>query len=342
MMRVFKLFARHHRVYRVPASRPKLAGLSGRVLLGAMVFLSPVAKAQEYPTRPIRIIVPYAAGISADVVARILADKLCIAWKQPVIVDNRPGASGMIGAEAAARSPADGHTLLMGVTAIMAMNPHLYRSIRYDPFRDFKPVSYVLNVPFVLVAAPDRSYHSLDQLTAAAKKSPGKIDFASLGEGSHAHVAMVWFTRQAGLELLHVPYKASPSADLMGGVVSLYMDPLVTALPLIQGGKVQAIAISTKGRSPVLPNTPSIAETIPGFDTYAFQGIFAPAGTPDTIARKLGDELARIVRMPDVKKKLMDFGYVPVGGGPEELAEVLRGEYKRYQRIIRENNIRLE
>lgn len=342
MTRILKFIARRNRSERATAYLPKLAGCSWVFLMAALLISSPAAKAQDYPSKPIKIIVPYAAGISPDVVARILADKLSIAWKQPVTIDNRPGASGMIGAEAAATSPADGHTLFISVTAIMAMNPHVYKSIRYDPFKDFRPVSHLLNVPFVLVAAPDRPYRSLDQVMAAAKKSPGKIDFASLGDGSHSHVAMVWLTRQAGLDLFHVPYKTSPSADLMGGVVSLYMDPIVTALPLIKSGKLKAIAVSTKDRSPVLPEVPSIAESIHGFDTYAFQGIFVPAGTPDRIVQKLGDELMRIVRMPDVNEKLRSFGYEPIGGGPQEMAAVLRDTHTRYGKVIRDNNIRLD
>ena len=298
--------------------------------------------AANYPNKPIRIIVPYAAGISPDVVARILADKLTQSWGQSVIIDNKPGASGIIGAEAAAKSPADGYTLLMSVTAIMSMNPHIYSKLSYDPLKDFKPVSHILNVPFVVVAAPSTPFANMADLIKEAKKEPGKIDFATLGAGSHSHVAMEWIMNQTGAKLTHVPYKSSPATDLMGGLVSVYFDPIVTAIPLVTTGKLKALAVSTLKRSPALPNVPAISETIPGFDTYAFQGIYAPTGTPDAIVNKLSAELMKIVRMPDVWKKLTDFGYLPVGSTVGEFEGLVKEDYARYGKVIRDNGIKLD
>lgn len=311
-------------------------------VLGLAVAQAGAQSAGAYPSKPIRIIVPFAAGISPDVVARILGDKLSQAWGQPVIIDNKPGASGMIGAEAAAKSPADGYTLLMSVTAIMSMNPHIYPKMSYDPLKDFKPVSHILNVPFVVIAAPGNPVSNMSELIATAKKTPGAIDYASLGAGSHSHVAVEWLMNQTGIKLNHVPYKGSPSADVMSGVVSLYFDPIVTAIPLVTSQKVKALGVSTLHRSPALPSVPAISETVPGFDTYAFQGIYVPAGTPDAIVNKLNAELVKIVKSPDVQKKLTDFGYVPVGSSVEEFKRLSEEDFARYGKVIRANGIRLD
>lgn len=325
-------------MFKISSLRPWL--IAPVLLVAAAQALAQGAAA--YPNKPIRIIVPFAAGISPDVVARILGDKLAQAWGQPVVIDNKPGASGMIGAEAAAKSAPDGYTLLMSVTAIMSMNPHIYSKMGYDPLKDFKPVSHILNVPFVVIAAPNKPISSMADLIGAAKKDPGAIDYASLGAGSHSHVAVEWLMNQTGIKLNHVPYKASPAADVMSGMVSLYFDPIVTAIPLVAAQKVKALAISTLQRSPALPNVPAISETVPGFDTYAFQGIYAPAGTPDAIVNKLNAELVRIVRLPDVQKKLTDFGYLPVGSSVEAFRKLGEEDHARYGKVIRDNGIRLD
>ena len=323
----------------------KLFSRSRRLLVGLLAGSIGMAMAQapsNYPNRPIRIIVPFAAGISPDVVARILADKLGQSLGQPVVVDNRPGASGIIGAEMAAKSPADGYTLLMSVTAIMSMNPHLYSKLSYDPIKDFKPVSHILNVPFVLTAAPKAPFSNMKELLDAAKKTPESIDYASLGAGSHSHVAMAWMMNQTGVKLNHVPYKASPATDLMGGLVSLYFDPIVTAIPLVATHKVKAIGVSTLKRSPALAQVPAISETVPGFDTYAYQGIFAPAGTPDAIVDKLNAELVKIVHMPDVQKKLTEFGYITVGSNVADFKKLVKDDYATYGEVVKRNGIRLD
>ena len=295
-----------------------------------------------YPSKPIRLIVPFAAGISPDVVARILADKLSQSMGQPVVVDNRPGASGIIGAEMAAKSPADGYTLLMSVTAIMSMNPHLYSKLSYDPLKDFKPVSHILNVPFVLIAAPKKPFSNTNELVNTAKKAPDSIEYASLGAGSHSHVAMAWLMNQTGAKLTHVPYKGTPATDIMSGLVSVYFDPIVTALPLVTTNKVKALGISTLKRSPALPQVPAISESVPGFDTYAYQGIFAPAGTPDAIVEKLNAELVKAVQLPDVQKKLTDFGYVTVGSSIVDFKKLVKEDYASYGEVIKRNGIRLD
>ncbi len=321
-------------------------GKSRRLLLLACASALAPSMARQpaggYPSKPVRIIVPFAAGISPDVVARILADKLSQSLGQPVLVDNRPGASGIIGAEMAAKSPPDGYTLLMSVTAIMSMNPHLYPRLAYDPLQDFKPITHILNVPFVLIAAPQRPFSTLGELVQESRKAPDTIEFATLGAGSHSHVAMAWLMNQTGAKLTHVPYKSSPVTDLMGGRVSVYFDPIVTALPLIRMDKVKALGISTLKRSPALPQVPAISESVPGFDTYAYQGIFAPAGTPDAIIDKLNAELVKIVQMPEVHKKLVEFGYVTAGSSVADFRKLVRNDYQAYGEVIRRNGIRLD
>lgn len=312
---------------------------------GLLVLLAGATGAQEaadYPAKPVRLIVPYAAGISPDVVARLLADKLSQAWGRPVLVDNRPGASGIIGAEAAAKSPGDGYTLLMSVTAIMSMNPHLYAKLSYNPLTDFKPVTHVLNVPFVVTGAPSKPYPSMAELLDAARRQPGQIDYASLGAGSHSHVAMEWVLNLAGARMTHVPYKSSPTTDLIGGQVSAYFDPIVTAIPLVRERKVRGLAVTSLQRSPALPEVPALSETLPGFESYAYQGIFVPASTPDAIVNKLNEALVRVIRLPDVQKKLRDFGYTPVGSSVAEFARLVRDDHAQYGRVIRENHIRLD
>ncbi len=314
--------------------------------LGALlcVLLSNAVNAQaKYPDRPLRIVVPFPAGVSPDVVARILGDKLSQAWGQPVVIDNRPGASGAIGAEVVAKSQGDGYTLLMAANAIMSMNPHIYPKLSYDPLKDFKPVTHILNVPFVLTAAGNTPFDNLRELVDEARKNPGKINYATLGAGSYSHVAMEWLMNRTQTKMHHVPYKGSPLNDMMGGSVALYLDPLVTAQPLVSARKVKALGVTSASRSPVMPDVPTFSELgYPGIEAHAFQGIYVPVGTPDQIVSKLNEELTRIIRLPDVQKKLLESGYIPVASTPAELAKLTRDDHAFWGKLIRQNNIRLE
>lgn len=308
----------------------------------AVTLAGSVLSQTKFPDKPVRIIVPYPAGISPDVVARLLAEKLSRLWGQPVIIDNRPGASGMIGAEAAAKSPGDGYTLLIAVTAIMSMNPHLYEKLPYDPLRDFKFVTHILNVPFVLTAAISTPYNSVGELLEEARKNPGKINYATLGPGSHSHTAMEWLMNLTKTRMTQIPYKGSPLTEMMGGQVSLYLDPIVTSQALIAGQKVKALGVSSGKRSPVLPNVPSISESIPGFETYAFQGIYVPKDTPAEIVEKLNSDLVKVIRMPEIQKKLQEFGYLPIGSTSDEFEKMARQDYDFWGKLIKEYNIKLE
>ena len=309
----------------------------------AAVLATPVAAQIRFPDKPVRIVVPYPAGISPDVVARLLGDKLSQQWGQPVLIDNRPGASGMIGAEAVVKSKPDGYTVLLAVSAIMSMNPHLYPKQPYDVAKDLKPVVQVLSVPFVLTAARDSPFNNLKELVEEARKNPGKINYASLGAGSQSHVAMEWFSSRNQIRINHIPYKGSPLNEMMSGAVALYLDPVVTAMPLVAGQKVKALAVTSRTRNTTLPNVPTFAELgFPGYETNSFQGIFVPAETPADVVAKLNADFALVIRSPEIQKKLIDLGYLPVGGTPEEFARVVREDYDLWGRVIRENNIRVD
>ncbi|MFT4196107.1 Bug family tripartite tricarboxylate transporter substrate binding protein [Ottowia sp.] len=305
--------------------------------------LPAVAQAPAYPSRPVKIVVPYPAGASPDVVARVLADKLQHSLGQPVIVENKPGASGMIAGEFVARSPADGYTLLISVTGVMAMNPHLYPNAKYDPIKDFRGVSLVLDLPFVLTGSPVKPYTtSLQAFIDAARKEPGKLSYASAGAGSHSHVATEWFSSLAGIRMEHVPYNsAQMTADMVSGLIDVYMDPILTAEPLVKGGKVRALAVTGEKRSPLMPDVPAINEVFPGFVTYAFQGIFAPAATPDAVVQRLSTELTRIIKTPEVQARITGWGYLPIGGSGADLDQRLRRDHELYGRIIREKGIKV-
>lgn len=305
------------------------------------------AQAAGYPNRPIKIIVPFAAGISPDVVARLIGDKLAQALGQPVIIDNRPGAGGMIGAEAAAASPPDGYNLFFAVKAVMAIAPNVYPNVKYNPMRDFKGVSQILLVPHILTATPNAPYNTMKEFVEYAKRNPGKIDFASLGVGSQPHVALEAWAARLGLKLNHVPYKTNPSPDIMSGVVSLSVEASTTAIPLIKAGKVKALAISGPERIPSLPDLPTMTEFDATLDPNgivgsSWHGIFAPAGTPDDIIAKLNTEIIKIVKTPDVQARLRSLGLTPTGMPASTLTADVASDYAYWGQLVRELNIKVE
>src|SRR5436190_11110451 len=254
--------------------------------LAVLVSLAPCALAQSYPVKPIRFVVPYPAGGPLDTVARLLGQKVSESVKQPVIVDNKPGAGGNIGADAVAKSPADGYTLLMGAVATHAINPTLYASIPYDPVRDFQPITQVASTPNVLIVNPSVPATNVREFIAYAKANPGKLNFGSGSTGSAGHLAGELFKTMAGVEMIHVPYKGAAPAmqDLIGGQVQLMFDNYASAATQVRAGKVKALAVTTAKRSALAPDLPTIAESgLPGFDINTWFGIFAPAGTPREI-----------------------------------------------------------
>ena len=298
--------------------------------------------AEWQPTKPIRIVVPFAPGVSPDVVARMLAEPLGQALKQPVVVDNRPGAAGIIGADAAAKSAPDGTTIFLTVNSIMGINPNVYAKLPYDTFRDFVPVTQVVLVPYVLVTGAAQPFASLQDLIAKAKAAPGTIDYGSLGIGSGPHVVMEMMNNMAGAKMNHIPYKASPVADVIAGQVPLYFDPATTAIPMVRSNRLRALAVTSRQRLAQLPDVPTVAELLPGYDGDGWQGVYVPAGTPKEIVARFHKEITAALKRPEVQAKLVDLGLQPVGNSQAEFEAVSRREVEKWGRIARQNNIRVE
>jgi tripartite-type tricarboxylate transporter receptor subunit TctC len=315
------------------------------VVAAIAAFLSFSAAAQSYPSKPIRLIVPFAAGGGNDNVARLVGKRLADGLGQPVLVDNRPGAGGVVGAELAAKSAPDGYTLFLGGVGSHAINPNLHEKLPYDPIKDFAPVALLAQAPLVLVVHPSVPANSVAELTAYARAHPGKLNFASNGNGSSSQLAAVMFDSMAGVEMVHVPYKGlSPAlADLLSGQVQLMFSSVVAILPHVKAGKLRGLAVTGAKRLASLPELPTIAESgLPGYEASSWYGILAPAGTPRDIVMKLNAELAKALEQPEVRNSLLAEGAEPVGGSPEAFAAHIRAEKERLGKLIRDAKIRLE
>ena len=303
------------------------------------------ASAQNYPTRPIRIIAQFQPGTSTDILARVIAQKLTEAWGQQVIVDNRPGAGAIVGTELGARAAPDGYTLTMGVSSAFGINPTLYSKLPYDAIRDFAPITNIALTPQTLVASPSFAAKSVKELVAAAKAKPGSINFASLGSGSTSHLTMEMFKSAAGIQLNHVPYKGSPAAhaDLMAGQVPIMFDAIPAVLPHIKSGKLRGLGIGTRARSPLLPDVPTIAESgYPGFEAVGWIGIVAPARTADAILNKLNAEIVRILKDPAVKQRLDTLAFTPVGDTRAEYAAFIKSEIAKWGKAVKESGAKAD
>lgn len=323
----------------LPSRRTVLERLGAAALaLAAM----PLFAQGKWPEKPIKLIVPFAAGVSPDVVSRIIAEPLGRALGQPVVIDNRAGASGIIGAEAAAKSPGDGYTLFMAVNSIVGINPNVYTKLPYDTFRDFAPVTQVAQVPYVLITGPNQPDKSLKDLLARAKLKAGSVEYGSLGVGSGPHVVMEMMNNMASIQMVHVPYKGSPISDVMAGQVPLAFEPATTAIPLVKSGKLRALAVTSKKRSPSLPDVPAVAELLPGYDGDGWQGFYMPAATPKDIVARLNTEIVKILGQQDVKNKLAELGLQPVGNSVEEFTKVTRADFEKWGKIAKANNIRID
>jgi tripartite-type tricarboxylate transporter receptor subunit TctC len=298
-----------------------------------------VAHAQPiYPAKAIRFIVPFPAGGPLDIVARVIGQELNRSWGQPVLVDNRPGAGGNIGADAVAKAAPDGYTILMGAVSTHAINIWLYGKLPYDPIRDFAPITLLTSVPNVLVLHPSVPAKNVQQLIALAKARPGQLNFASGSTGSAGHLAGEVFKTMAGVDMVHIPYKGAAPAvtDLLAGHVSLIFDNMASALPNIKAGRVRALAVTTARRSPFLPDIPTIDETgLRGFDIGTWFGVFAPAGSPPATVVQLNRELVRVLNTPTMKERLATLGAEPMANTPEAFASFVKSELSKYERIVR-------
>jgi tripartite-type tricarboxylate transporter receptor subunit TctC len=322
--------------------------LNRRTALAALTIaathaaLPAFAQSKKWPDKPIKLIVPFAPGVSPDVVARILADPLGRALGQPIVIDNRAGAAGIIGAEAAARSPADGYTLFMTVNSIMGINPSVYTKLPYDALKDFAPVTQVARVPYVLITGNNQPNKTLKDLLAASKANPNSLEYGSLGVGSGPHLVMEMMNNMAGVKMVHIPYKGSPLSDVLAGQVPLAFDPATTAIPLIKTGKLRALAITSAKRNPAIPDVPTVAEILPGYEGDGWQGIYMPAGTPKEIVARMNTEIVKILNQPDVQQKLTELGLQPVGNSVEEFDRISRNELDKWSKLAKLNNIRVE
>ncbi|BEP33774.1 tripartite tricarboxylate transporter substrate binding protein [Variovorax sp. V59] len=311
-----------------------------------LVCLPLVAAAQagDFPNKAIRIVVPFPPGGATDAAARLVAVKMGEHWGQPVVVDNRAGAGGNVGSDLVAKAPADGYTLVMGVTGSHAINTSLYSRMPYDPVADFVAISQVAVVPNVLVVHPSVPAKNLAELMALAKKEPGKLNYASLGNGTAAHLGMEMLKSEAGVDITHVPYKGSAPAvsDLLAGQVQMMVDGLPSALPHVKAGKLRTIALTSLRRAPSLPDLPTIAETYPGFYADAWSGLFAPKGTPQPVVDKLSAEVQRILKLPEVREKLTALGAEPVGSTQAEFAAHVKREIDKWAKVVKTSGAKVD
>lgn len=301
------------------------------------------APAQQYPTKPIRVIVPFAPGGGLEITTRLIGQKLTEKWGQNIVVDSRPGAATIIGSEIASKAAPDGYTLLM-ITTTFAINPGLRSKLPYDPTRDFTPITQLNSQPNVVVVHPSSPVKSVPDLIAAAKAKPGALTFASPGAGSAPHLSAEMFKRMAGVDMIHVPYKGIPPAviDVIGGRVNMLFTTTISAAPHVNAGKLRAVAITSAKRNASMPEVPTISESLPGYQAEAFQAVVAPAGVPRAIVDTLAREIAAIVKSPEVTARFNRDGAVPVGSTPQQFAAFLKSEMAKWSKVIQDAGIKLE
>ena len=321
--------------------------LSRRRALGATAAVALVAgsaRAQAYPSKPVRLIVPYSAGGGADTTARLIAPKLQEALGQTVVVENKPGAGGMIGDEIVAKAAPDGHTLLIGAFA-HAVNPSLFPKMPFRTPEDFAPVSLLVTVPELMVITPSHPAKTVAELVALAKAQPGKLSYASSGNGSAQHLAAELFKMRTGTDIQHVPYKggALAVADVAAGHVPFYFGNMSAALPQARGGRVRPLAVTSPARSPAAPDVPTLTEAgVPDCEISEWNALIAPAGTPPAVIARLHTEIAKIMRAEEMKAKFADLGADAIGSTPDELAAFLRSEMKKWAEVVKAANIKVE
>ena len=320
-----------------------LALATGLSLLGSLS--TAWAQAEAWPAKPIRLVVPFAAGGTSDILARTIGERLQAALKQTVIVDNRAGAGGVIGADVVAKSPPDGYTLLIGTISSHAINPALQPKMPYNVATDFAPVILLGSISNVLLVGADQPYKTVKDLITAAKAKPGNITFASAGQGSSQHMSGEMFKLLAGAELTHVPYKGSAPAiqDVIGGQIPMSFETVTVALPHIQSGKVRALAVTSATRSPALPNTPTLQEAgVPGFDVASWQALYFPAGTPPATVQRVNAEVEKILAQPEVKSKMDTLGLVHSANTPEQFASFGRAEIAKWVKVVKDGKVKPE
>jgi len=317
----------------------------GGAFLAAVAALFPPLATAQYPDRPIRLVVPFPAGGGADNLARLIMPRVGQALGGSIVIDNRPGAGGNVGAELVARSTPDGYTLLYGTNGTHAINQSLYGSLRFDPVKDFAPVSRMTLIAAMLFVNPSFPPTSVGGLIQYAKANPGKVNFASAGNGTTSHLAGELFRTMAGIDIVHVPYRggALAAADVIAGQVQMMIDVMPNAFPLVQGGRVRGLAVTTANRYPAAPEIPTIAESgVPGFDVSAWDGVFAPAGTPAAVVDKLNAAIRQALDDPQLKEALLARGAQAVAGTPDAFARHIAAEAEKWARVVRQSGAKID
>lgn len=319
--------------------------IRGFLALAIVMCVFSQALAEVYPSKPVRLVVPFAPGGGADIVARLVFQKLSVRMGQPFIIENRGSAGGIIGTDMVAKATPDGYTLLLGQTGPNAINPALFAKIPYDPIKDFAPVIQLTSYPYVIALHPAVPVKTLQDLVTLAKAKPGTLSFGTAGTGSSAQLAAELFMRSTQISMTHIPYKGAGPAlvDTMGGVVSLTFGDAASATPMVNSNRVRALAVTSKRRSPLLPEVPTVAESgYPGFEAVAWHAVLAPAKTPLEIIRKLNFELAAVLNESEVREKLAKDGIEIVGTSPEDFALYIKNEVEKWGKVVRDANIKLE
>jgi tripartite-type tricarboxylate transporter receptor subunit TctC len=322
-----------------------------RIVLWAPLIAASVVQAQPapgvagYPAKPIKMVMPFPAGGPTDILGRLLGQKLTDAWGQNVVIDNRPGGGGMIGAGVAAKSPADGYTLFLGGITTLAIAPFVQKNMPYDPIRDFHPVTQATIQPILLMVHPSLPVKTVKEFLALTRTRPGEVNYASSGPGGSGHLAGELFRSVTRVNIVHVPYRGAPPAltDLMSGQVQVMFGTMLASVPQIRNGRIRAVAITGPKRSVALPEVPTFAEAgLSNYDASSWNGILVPTGTPRPIIDKLHGELAKILHNPSVLDRLVNDGPVPIGNTPDEFAAVIKSEQAKWSKVIREANVRIE
>jgi tripartite-type tricarboxylate transporter receptor subunit TctC len=302
----------------------------------AVALAACAASAQTYPTKPIRMVVPFPPGGTSDVIGRTLGQKLSEAWGQPVVMDNRSGVAGSIGAAAAAKAPPDGYTLVVGNVGPVAVNPSIYKSVGYDPLKDFTPITLAVTAPQIVVVHPSVPAKSFKEFNALVKRH-GKINYGSSGPGSISHLAAELYKRETKSNMLHVPYKGSAliTIALLSGEVDVVFSDMAVVLPHVQAGKLRALAVTSLKPTPLVPDVPSVAESgVPGFEMTSWWGVLGPAGIPQPTVERLNKELGRILKLPDVTKQFATLGVDAATSTPEQFAKLIKSEVTKYDKLI--------